>query len=87
MAKKVLLKEGFRSAIVVSSPFHMRRVKMIFDKAYKGSGISVYYSFVKESKLKIDKWWTREHELINVVNEYIKLVFYWFKTLRFKPCS
>lgn len=74
-----MLKGGFKSAIVVSSPYHMRRVRMIFDKVYKKSGISLYYSPVEESWFQVEKWWTREGELVTVINEYIKLVLYRLK--------
>jgi len=77
--RKIMLEKGFKSAIVVSSPYHMRRVRMIFEKVYKRSGISLYYSPVEESWFQVEKWWTREGELVAVVNEYIKLVFYWLK--------
>ena len=79
LTKNIMLKKNFKSAIVVSSPYHMRRVRMIFEKIYKGSGISLYYSPVEESKFQVEKWWTREGELVTVVNEYIKLVLYWIK--------
>lgn len=74
-----MLKNGFESAIVVSSPYHMRRTRMTFDKVYKKSGISLYYSPVEKSWFQSEKWWTRERELITVTNEYIKLVLYWLK--------
>ena len=74
-----MLKRGFKSAIVVSSPYHMRRVRMIFEKIYKKSGISLHYNPVEESEFQVEKWWTREGELVAVVNEYIKLVLYWIK--------
>ena len=77
--RKVMLEKGFKSAIVVSSPYHMRRVRMIFEKVYKRSGISLHYSPVEESEFQVAKWWTREGELVAVVNEYIKLVFYRLK--------
>ena len=74
-----MLKKGFKSAILVSSPYHMRRVRMIFEKIYKRSGISLYYSPVEESAFQVEKWWTREGELVTVINEYIKLILYRLK--------
>ena len=74
-----MLKKGFKSAIVVSSPYHMRRVRMIFEKVYKRSEISLCYSPVEESWFQVEKWWTREGELVTVINEYIKLVLYRLK--------
>ena len=72
-------RKGFHSAIVVSSPYHMRRVKMIFSKIYRDSGIELQYSPVRDSWFNVEKWWTRERELVTINNEYIKLIFYLLK--------
>ncbi len=68
------------SLIVVSSPFHMRRVKMCFERVFEGSEISLTYCCVPlgREKIVLERWWTRERELIKVCNEYLKLIFYRF---------
>ena len=76
---QLMQRKGFHSAIVVSSPYHMRRVKMIFSKIYRDSGIELQYSSVRDSWFNVEKWWTRERELVTINNEYIKLIFYLLK--------
>jgi len=53
---------------------------MIFRKVFKDhKDISLQFSPVEDGKFQVKKWWTRENELIGVVNEYCKIVFYFFK--------
>ena len=73
-----MLAKNLKSAIVVSSPYHMRRVRMIFERIYKETGILLHYQPVKDSWFRIERWWSREDELIIVFNEYVKLFYYWF---------
>jgi uncharacterized SAM-binding protein YcdF (DUF218 family) len=78
--KEDMLNRGFRSAIIVSSPHHTRRARMIFRKVFKDhKDISLLFVPVEDGKFQVEKWWTRENEMIGVVNEYCKLVFYFFK--------
>lgn len=79
LSREEMQKRGFRSAIVVTSPYHTRRARMVFRKVYKDSGILLCYSPVEKSWFRVEKWWTRERELITVINESIKLVFYWLR--------
>jgi uncharacterized SAM-binding protein YcdF (DUF218 family) len=78
--KEDMLNRGFKSAIIVSSPHHTRRARMIFRKVFKDhKDISLQFSPVENGKFQVKKWWTREEELIGVVNEYCKIVLYFFK--------
>jgi uncharacterized SAM-binding protein YcdF (DUF218 family) len=78
--KEDMLDRNFKSAIITSSPHHMRRARMIFRKVFEDrDDISLQFSPVEDSKFQVHRWWTREKELIGVVNEYCKLVLYFFK--------
>jgi len=78
--KEDMIDRNFKSAIVVSSPHHTRRARMIFRKVFKDQeDVSLLFSPVENSKFQVHKWWTRERELIGVVNEYCKLTLYFFK--------
>lgn len=81
LAKDFAAREGCQSAIVVSSPFHMRRVAMIFRRVFRGSGVRLTFCGVplEDEDLSLDRWWTREREMIWVNNEYCKLALYCFK--------
>ncbi|MBD3181938.1 hypothetical protein GF312_06590 [Candidatus Poribacteria bacterium] len=80
-SKEDMIKRGLKSAIIVSSPHHTRRARMIFHKVFKDNkDMSIIFSPVESDQgFQVHRWWTREAELIGVFNEYCKLVFYIFK--------
>lgn len=74
-SKKIVLRNGFRSAIVVSSPYHMRRVKMVFDRVYRNSGVKLLYCPTGPLDGKtLNKRLARR--------ECVKLIYYWFRYWR-----
>lgn len=78
---KVMKEHGFHSAIIVSDPPHMRRVAMTFDRLVKDGNIKLIYRPVslEKSEFALIGWWEDEGSLVTVVNEYFKIVFYYFK--------
>ena len=80
-AKENIVKKQFKSAIIISENFHMRRVYLTFKKLFKGNNIKLIFVPVSMEMdgINPDEWWTRESDLIEVFNEYIKLGFYYFK--------
>ncbi len=80
-ARENIIKNQFKSAIFVSNNFHMRRVYLTFKKVFSGSDVKPIFICIplKKWELNPDGWWTREQDLIVVFNEYIKLLFYYFK--------
>lgn len=78
--KEDMLDRGFKSAIIVSSPYHMRRARMIFRKVFEDKeDIFLQFSPAEDSDFHPHRWWTHERDLIDVVNEYCKLALYFFK--------
>lgn len=69
----IMQQEGFKSAIVVSSDFHMRRVKFIFDHVYKKSGIELTY-IGADSGYNAKAWWSDRYSRETTFNEYIKMI-------------
>ncbi|MFD2880322.1 YdcF family protein [Paenibacillus rhizoplanae] len=53
----IMKQKGFKSAIVVSSDFHIRRVKFIFDHVYRKSGIELTY-IGADSGYNANAWWS-----------------------------
>lgn len=72
-------KSDVGKAMVVSSPFHMRRVKMIFNEVMPDD-VELVFRHVpwKESAYK-KRWWKTEDGILMVITEYIKLPYYIFK--------
>jgi len=79
--KSLMRQRGFRSALIVTSELHTRRAAMVFHKVFRGENVRLlFYGVpVDEEKMSLDRWWTREDELITINNEWVKLIFYFFK--------
>ena len=71
--KPILRARGFQSAIVVSSPFHMRRSAMLFNRSFRNSGVELIYHPVRESWFKVEYWWKRTRSRRIVLREYMKM--------------
>ena len=77
-SRDIMLQNNFTSAIVVSSPYHMRRAAWLFSRTFKNDNIMLLYSPVDNSWFKPEKWWTNERGIHTVVNEYGKFIYYTF---------
>jgi len=78
-SREIILERGFKSAIIVSDPYHMRRVRWTFSKVFKNDDISLSYKTTEDHWFKENKWWTSENTVLAINNEYIKLVYYRLK--------
>jgi uncharacterized SAM-binding protein YcdF (DUF218 family) len=77
--KRLAEEEEINSLLLVSSPFHMRRVSLTFSRVL-GNKVTTHFVMVpfKQSKYKRE-WWLDEDSISLVIQEYIKLGYYWFK--------
>lgn len=78
-SKEAMIENGFKSALVVSSNYHMRRVKYTFDKVYKGSGIKLTYVAAPSINFNPTSWWSQKGYVRTAISEYIKLAGYIIK--------
>lgn len=69
---------GWRSITIVTDPFHTRRARATFRKVLRGQPVAVctYHLPADRSTYKPERWWTRERDLMSVLTETIKLVYY-----------
>ena len=74
-AKEDLLKMGIHSAIIVSDPFHMRRVSMIFKKVFKDTPVSLTFSPADDGEFLLGGLWS-PGEIRYILSEYVKIVYY-----------
>ncbi|MBD3162417.1 MAG: hypothetical protein GF328_09940 [Candidatus Latescibacteria bacterium] len=79
VVRRDLEDRGIDRAIVVTSPFHSRRAGRTFRHVFRGSGIalSVETLSLERSEDQVERWWRREHELMAVFTESVKLLYYW----------
>jgi uncharacterized SAM-binding protein YcdF (DUF218 family) len=69
----IMKEHDFKSAIVVSSEFHMRRVKLLFDRVYKKSDIELTY-IGSASGYNAKRWWSDRKSRETTFNEYVKMI-------------
>jgi uncharacterized SAM-binding protein YcdF (DUF218 family) len=78
-SKDAMLRNGFNSAMVVSSEYHMRRVKYIFNKVYRGTGIKLIYVASQSPHFDPALWWSKDIYIRYTLSEYVKLIGYIIK--------
>ncbi len=70
---------SLQTLIIVSSPYHLRRARWIFEKGLNNR-VALHFAPVPFEKSRHkQRWWTEELSLQAVVNEYLKLPFYILK--------
>lgn len=67
-------KHRLKSAIVVSSNYHMRRVKQNFNKITADKNITLTYCASKDKYFQPNKWWATGDSINMTFNEYSKLI-------------
>jgi len=75
-SKALLLEYGYKSAIVVTSDYHMRRSRLVFEKAFEDAGIRLVYCSSAAEDFTPAKWWANSRGFKAVCAEYIKLAGY-----------
>ncbi len=70
---------GIERVILVTSAFHTRRAGWIFSRALEGLDVALEVAAAPNPDYDATNWWQSEAGLINVNNEYVKLVYYLVK--------
>lgn len=70
---------NLHSLILLTSAFHTRRAKWIFDRELSGLPVRLEVAAVPHYGFDESDWWQSEDGLITLNNEYIKLVYYFVK--------
>jgi len=68
---KIVKEQGYKSAIVVTSPFHTRRSSIIFAQLFKGIDLTICP--VPYDPTMIHNWWKDSNSRQFVISEYLKL--------------
>ena len=74
-AKRVLSKKGYKSLILVTNTYHMRRALTIFRAVFRDSGIRIYNSTAPNDLFDPYHWWRRERDVKTVSQEYFSIVY------------
>ncbi len=76
--KEILLKRGYKSIILVTSPYHSKRSYIIFQKVM-GDEIEIISVPVpvEDSWLSLHGWWKKRLDRSRVLSEYAKFTWLW----------
>ena len=69
---EIMRAKKFKSAVIVTSPYHTRRASMIFSRLFEGIELTV--CSVPNNWRNAGKWWQDSRRAKAIVYEYIKLV-------------
>lgn len=67
---------GWRSGLVLAKPWRMRRTMLALQAAARGSGITFIAVPIEDRTYLPDRWWLTREGVSNVLNEYLRLLFY-----------
>jgi uncharacterized SAM-binding protein YcdF (DUF218 family) len=81
VVKEGAAERGWRSVLVVTSPFHSRRALRVMRRALGGSGIEVGLSTppAGDQSPAPSRWWWHARGWHLVAGEYPKLIYYWLR--------
>lgn len=68
-----------KSVIIPTDIFHTRRVRWLYRKELKSTGIQVTVDAVPVGEYTASNWWRSEHGVVAFQNEVLKFAYYWVK--------
>ncbi|MDD5618365.1 MAG: YdcF family protein [Candidatus Omnitrophica bacterium] len=68
-----MLKKGFKSLILVTSHYHMKRALMIFNSVFKGKGVTIFTCTAGLDAINPGNWWQKETDVKLVLQEYLSM--------------
>ena len=74
--KEILDKHGYKSLILVTSPYHSRRADKIFRKVM-GDKTMIISAPADKSWFSFRDWWKRRRDRATVLDEYSKFIWLW----------
>ena len=76
-SKKILNQNNYRTILLISSPYNMRRAKLVFDKA--GKDVKVIYVPVDQGQFYDRVEGVRLEQIKAIIHEYLGIVYYFAK--------
>lgn len=76
LAAEVMKRHGWRTAIVVTSPYHTRRASWVFRRVWTPLGLLAFVQPSADPAWIPDRWWRDPGTARSVVSEYLKFVAY-----------
>jgi uncharacterized SAM-binding protein YcdF (DUF218 family) len=77
--RRTMEANGWRRVLVVSDPYHMRRLSWAWGRVFRDSGLNYTLVATSPKWWDADGWWRDDKSALVVFNEYIKLAYYLVK--------
>ena len=71
--RALMVAHGLRSAILVTSPYHLHRAALTFEGVYRGSGIRIIARSAPDGDWRKTSWWARPDTRALTLRELEKL--------------
>ena len=75
-SRQIMEERGWRTALLVTDPYHVRRSLWSFRSTFEGSSLTVTPAAVVDGWFSADSWWQTEDGFVAVNEEYVKLAYY-----------
>jgi uncharacterized SAM-binding protein YcdF (DUF218 family) len=79
--RELVMKNGYRSLIIVTSPAHTRRAWLTFKKVFEKDEVKIMVTPSEYTDFRSTDWWKQEKYVQDVIVEYQKLLYYTGKHL------
>ncbi|MDP3939453.1 MAG: ElyC/SanA/YdcF family protein [Deltaproteobacteria bacterium] len=76
VVREMMRVQGWKRVILVSSPYHLRRIRLTWEHVNEGSDLVAILRATPYSRFHREAWWRHESDLLTVQNEYAKLLYY-----------
>ena len=73
--RAMMIEQGFKKAIIVTSWYHTRRTNTICKRAFEGTDIRIFVVAARNDISNPINWWKYRYEAIHVMGEFPKLAF------------
>ncbi len=77
LIRQLCLEKGYRQILIVSSPFHGRRIRLLAQKHLTPANIRVQFAPARPLHFRLKSWWESEYGLLSAFEESVKILFYW----------
>lgn len=77
--RRYVKENAVKRVILVTSALHTRRAKWICEKQLSGLPVILEIATAPHCGFDETNWWKKEKGLTTLVNEYLKLFYYWVK--------
>ena len=74
-ARELFQQKGFKSMLLVTSTYHMRRSLFLFEHVFQGTGIEIFPVTGRNVLYDPAHWWRHERDVRRVAEEYVSAVF------------